>query len=224
MATRKTPFAVDEWYHCYNRGVDKRTTYEDDSDYYRFLEHLYLANNDVPIRRDAISARNFDKILQIPRENPIVAIGAFCLMPNHFHLMLKEIVDGGITLFMQKLGTAYTMYFNARYERNGNLFVKPFKSRHIDSDRYFQHLINYIHCNPAELYEHGWKTGNVKDTNTLIEKLIEYPYSSLGAYENASLPIRSILDETFFDTARRSSCKQMIKEAQEFYLENPEIL
>lgn len=152
MAMRKTQFAIGEWYHCYNRGVDKRITYEDSLDYFRFLEQLYLANSELPLRRDDIGPQDFEKILKIPRDETLVAIGAFCLMPNHFHLVLKEIMEGGITMFMQKLGTAYTMYFNARYERVGSLFVKPFRSKHIDTDRYFQYLINYLHCNPAELY------------------------------------------------------------------------
>lgn len=220
---RKTQFAIDEWYHCYNRGVDKRITYEDEGDYRRFLEQLYLANDDMPLKRDDIGMRDFEEILQIPRDGTLVAIGAFCLMPNHYHLVLKEIVEGGITLFMQKLGTAYTMYFNARYERTGNLFIKPFRSRHIDTDRYLQYLINYLHYNPAELYEPGWKAGDVKNTEILIEKLTKYPYSSLGSYENRKLPTRAILDETIFDVVRKAPAKQMIREAREYYLENPNL-
>lgn len=223
MAMRKTPFAVDEWYHCYNRGVDKRITFQDESDYHRFLEQLYLANNGTPLRRDDIGIRNFEEILKLPRDEALVTIGAFCLMPNHFHLVLKEITEGGITTFMQKLGTAYTMYFNGRYERTGNLFNKPFRSRHIDNDRYLQYLINYLHCNPAELYEPRWKTGQVQNIEILIGKLIEYPYSSLGAYENKELPIRAILDESIFDVIRRTPAKQMLQEAKEYYLENPEL-
>lgn len=223
MAIRKTPFAIDEWYHCYNRGVDRRITYEDKNDYRRFLEQLYLANNDIPLKRDDLGVCDLEKILQIPRDGALVAIGAFCLMPNHFHLVLKEIVEGGITLFMQKLGTAYTMYFNARYERTGNLFIKPFRSRHIHINRYFQYLINYLHCNPAELYELRWKTGDVKNLNVLIEKLVDYPYSSLGAYEDRKSPARAILDECVFDIVRSVSPKQMIQEAREYYRENPEL-
>lgn len=221
---RKTPFAIDEWYHCYNRGVDKRITFEDEADYCRFLEQLYLANTGTPLRRDDIGTRDFEEILKLPRDGTLVAVGAFCLMPNHFHLVLKEIVEGGITKFMQKLGTAYTMYFNGRYERTGNLFVKPFRSRHIDTDRYFQYLINYLHCNPAELYEPKWKTGDVENIEILTEKLITYPYSSLGAYENRKLPIRAILDEAVFEVVCRTPTKQMIRRAREYYLENSELL
>lgn len=224
MATRKTPFAIDEWYHCYNRGIDKRTTYEDEHDYRRFLEQLYLANSETPLRRDDIYTQDFEKILRVSRDGALVSIGAFCLMPNHFHLVLKEIVENGITIFMHKLGTAYTMYFNGRYARTGNLFVKPFRSRHIDDDDYLQHLINYVHCNPAELYEPKWKTGNVKNLQTLTGKLTEYPYSSLGAYEDRRLPTRALLDENVFDVVRITPSKRMLREAKEYYSENPKLL
>ena len=224
MAIRKTSFTINEWYHCYNRGVDKRITYEDAHDYHRFLEQLYLANSEIALRRDDISTQNFEKILQVPRNGALVSIGAFCLMPNHFHLVLKEIVENGITIFMQKLGTAYTMYFNGRYTRTGNLFIKPFRSRHVGNDNYLQHLINYVHCNPAELYEPRWKIGHIKNVRALTEKLIEYSYSSLSAYENVRLPTRAILGEDIFDVARITPAGQMIREAKEYYSENPELL
>ncbi|MFA6279142.1 MAG: transposase [Candidatus Paceibacterota bacterium] len=224
MAMRKTEFAVGEWYHCYNRGVDKRITFEDKWDYLRFLEALYLANSEEPLRRDDFDARTFEKILRMPREKTLVTIGAFCLMPNHFHIVLKEIEEGGITKFMHKLGTAYTMYFNARYERTGNLFVKPFRSRHIDKDRYFQHLVNYLHCNPAELYEPDWKTGKVTNLKALIEEIIKYPYSSFCAYEDKRSLTRAILNDEVFNIVRKTPAKQMIGEARAYYLENPDLL
>ncbi len=223
MAMRETTFALDEWYHCYNRGVDKRIVFLDTHDYYRFLEQLYLANSEFPLHRDNIRKRNFTEILQTPRKDPLVAIGAFSLMPNHYHLVLKEIVEGGITKFMHKLGTGYTMYFNTRYDRSGNLFVKPFRSRHVHDDIYFQHLINYIHCNSAELFENEWKMGSVQDMDALIEKLLRYPYSSLNAYEDKNTPLYPILDERVFEVARRTPLNKILREAQEYYLDNPEL-
>lgn len=224
MAMRKTEFAVGEWYHCYNRGVDKRITFEDEWDYRRFLEYLYLVNTGTPLHRADLDVNSLEEILLLPREGTLVVIGAFCLMPNHFHFVLKEIEEGGITKFMHKLGTAYTMYFNARYERTGNLFVKPFRSRHINNDTYFQHLINYLHCNPAELYELNWKNEKITDLETLIAKLTEYPYSSLAAYEDTRSPLRAILDEEVFDIVRTIPAKRMITEARAYYLENPDFL
>jgi len=221
MAIRKTAFALGEWYHCYNRGVDKRIVFQDKQDHYRFLEQLYLGNSSSTLHRSNIRKEKFTDILKLPQKDPLVAIGAFCLMPNHYHLLLKETSDDGITKFMQKLGTAYTMYFNEKKSRTGNLFVKPFRSQHVGDDRYFQHLINYIHCNPAELFEPGWKNGEIKDAKKLIDQLVVYPYSSLRVYENKSLPSRSILDECVFKVERSKPARTMIREAQEYYQENP---
>lgn len=217
MAKRRTPFAIEEWYHCYNRGVEKRIAFEDVRDYHRFLELLYLGNDEFPLRRDDIGKYKFEEILKIPRGKKLVAIGAFCLMPNHFHLVLKEITDGGITKFMQKIGTAYTMYFNARHGRTGNLFIKPFKSRHIPDDRYFQHLINYVHCNPATLYEPEWKTSQVVDPQFLGDQIAAYPYSSLSAHTGAKTPINTILDSEVFSIVHTVRIQKMLQEARQYY-------
>src|SRR3989344_4767088 len=146
MTKRNVAFAVGEWYHCYNRSIEKRVAFEDTQDYHRFLELLYLANDELPLRRDDIGARKFEDALNIHRGKKLVAVGAFCLMPNYFHLVLKEVLDGGITSFMRKIGTAYALYFNSRHARVGNLFLKPFQSRHAPTaDNSFQHLISYVH-------------------------------------------------------------------------------
>jgi len=223
MAIRKTSFAVNEWYHCFNRGVDKRMIFCDTQDYYRFLEQLYLTNNTTPLRHADLGIKKFTEILQLPKKENLVSIGAFCLMPNHFHLLLKETSEGGITKFMQKLGTAYTMYFNSKNIRTGNLLTKPFRSQHVDTDRYFQYLINYIHCNPAELFESKWKSGEIHDMEKLIKKLKSYPYSSLRAYEDKNVTTRSILDEYVFKIAQNKPAQTMLREAQEYYRENPEL-
>lgn len=190
---RDAPFTVGEWYHCYNYSIDKRIAFEDVRDYQRFLEILYLANDEFPLRRNDIGTRKFEEVLRMPRGKRIVSIAAFCLMPNHFHLALREVSDGGITTFMRKVGTAYTLYFNARYERHGNLFLKPFQSFHVSLKQY-PHLISYIHCIPADLYEPGWRTGHVVDHQFVEEHLAAYPYSSLGAYYGGATPINGILD------------------------------
>lgn len=213
---RKVPFAVGEWYHCYNRGIEKRITFEDTRDYNRFLELLYLANDQSPLHRDNIGVHKFEEILTSPRGKQLVALGAFCLMPNHFHLVLKEVSEGGITAFMRKLGTAYTLYFNARHNRAGNLFLKPFRSLHVSSDRYFQHLINYVHCNPAVLYEPQWKTVQVVDPQFLGERIAAYPYSSLSAHTGASTPLNALLDEEIFSITRPVPVQKMLQEARQY--------
>ncbi|MEK7604245.1 MAG: transposase [Patescibacteria group bacterium] len=215
MTKRDAPFALGEWYHCYNRGIEKRISFEDTRDYHRFLELLYLANDEAPLRRNDIGTRKFEEVLKIPRTKKIVAIGAFCLMPSHFHLALKETSEGGITTFMRKVGTAYTLYFNARYKREGNLFLKPFQSIHASPDRY-PHLINYVHANPTILYEPEWKTGHVVDHQFVEERLATYPYSSLSAHCGVPTPASAIIDTEILSQARTIPIHKMLREARQY--------
>jgi len=116
-------------------------------------------------------------------------------MPNHFHLLLKEIDGGGISRFMRKLGIAYAMYFNIKNERVGNLFVKPFRSKHIADDRYFKRVVQYVHLNAADLFEPTWKQLKVRDVKTLERKLAQYRYSSMPDYYGIGRPEQVILSK-----------------------------
>jgi putative transposase len=194
MANRAA-FVPDEWYHCYSRGVDKRTVFETSGDYERFLQLLYLLNNVDTVHRSDFKKKSTAEVLQIPRGKSIVAIGAYCLMPNHFHLLLKEVSEGCISRFMRKLGIAYAMYFNIKNERVGNLFVKPFRSRHVADDKYFKHIVQYVHLNAAELFEPMWKQGRVKNTITLEKKIVQYRYSSMPDYYGINRPEQAILSQ-----------------------------
>lgn len=216
MNKRDVPFTVGDWYHCYNQSIDSRIAFADSRDYHRFLELLYLANDESPLRRNDIGIRKFEEVLHIPRGKKLVTIGAFCLMPSHFHLVLKEISAGGITAFMRKIGTAYTGYFNARHTRMGNLFLKPFQSIHVSFDRHFQQLISYVHCNPTVLYEPAWKTGHVVDHQFVGEHLTAYAYSSLGAYTGAHTPTRTIVDTEILSEARTIPIQKMLQEARQY--------
>lgn len=216
MALR-VPFSVDEWYHCYARGIDGRMTFMDSEDYKRFLRVLYLANSSNPLHNADIENKRLAEVFEIPRPRTLVALGAFCLMPNHFHLLIKETVEGGISAFMQRLGTAYAMYFNTKYERVGGLFVKPFRSRHVNTDRYFQRALQYIHCNPAELYEPKWKMGTVRNMRSLEKKLLSYPYGSFGAHQGQGHMLRAILDPSVFEIAVQAKPQKMLEEARRYY-------
>jgi putative transposase len=212
-------FAPNEWYHCYSRGLDKQTIFKNDRDYERFLQLLYLTNSERPIHRSNLRTSSTPEILQIPRASPITAIGVFCLMPNHFHLLLKEIREDGISNFMQRLGTAYTMYFNIKYKRAGSLLTTPFRSRHVKDDRYLQRVIQYIHCNPAELYESQWKEGVVKNPRLLQKRLLDYPYASFRAFTDNNALLRPILNEAVFEVETQLPSRQMIEEAKMYYAE-----
>ena len=223
MAER-SPFGVGEWYHCYNRGVDKRIIFEDAGDYNRFLLLLYLGNGSVPLRISNIKNRNLCAVLEnesIERGEPVVEIGAYALVPNHFHLILKEIVEGGITMFTQRIFTAYTMYFNKKYERTGNLLSGVFKSRHIDDDSYLKQVVSYVHLNPAELFDLKWKDG--KGNLKKIEQcLTEYHYSSLPDFLGHKRPERKILGDSVFELFETiPTLEEMVEEANAYYIEHP---
>jgi putative transposase len=138
-------------------------------------------------------------------------------MPNHYHFVVKEVVEGGISKYMQKLGTGYTMYFNTRYCRTGSLFTRPFRARHIKDDEYLQKVVGYVHMNPAELIEPGWKHGWVKNIKKLKEELTDYPNSSLKDYIKQSSPTRRIIGNEIFDVYQSTPISKMLDDAHEYY-------
>ena len=222
MAYRREEFAVDEWYHCYTRSIDKRVVFETERDYERFLQALYISNGRRTIRRGAMYSPSHERLLSLPRGRPLVSIGAYCLMPNHFHLLLKEITDGGISTFMQKVGTSFSMYFNVKRQHVGNVFIKPFRSKRIDDDAYLQYVVQYIHLNPAELFEREWKSGSVRSMGLLEQKLKAYRYSSLRDYEGVKRPENLILDTdamSMFD--KRPALRDTLIGAAEYYADLP---
>lgn len=185
-------FTTNEYYHIYNRGVDKRITFQNSSDYERFCALLFLCNskNSVHISNDYRGSTLIEQVLQIENQNPLVAIGAWCLMPNHFHLLVKEIEENGISIFMKKLGTGYTMYFNIKNERTGSLFQGRFKSSHIDSDEYLKYMYSYIHLNPLKIVDSNWKEmirNNKKISSKSLNFLLNYQYSSYLDYANPEI-------------------------------------
>ena len=170
-------FINDCYYHVYNRGVEKRTIFLDHSDCYRFIHDLFEFN-------DTASAGKYSEVKppQDIKRELIVDIVCFCLMPNHFHLILKQRVKGGISFFMKKLGTGYSMYFNKKYKRVGSLYQGCFKSKYIENDEYLIHLSRYIHLNPLEIIEKGWKSEGIKDWKKAKTFLNNYKFSSFLDY------------------------------------------
>lgn len=177
---RKVILATGHLYHIYNRGVDKREIFSDYSYYSRFISTLkhYLKYN-YPyslLKRRLENARSPSEkqsiLLQLEtrRVKSPVEIVSFCLMPNHYHLTLKQSIKNGISKFMHRIGIAYTTYFNIRKDRTGRLFEAAYKAVMIDSDEQLFHLTRYQHINPHSL-----------DLATPKE-LIEYPWSSLSTY------------------------------------------
>ena len=210
-------FTPNEWYHCYSRGIDKRTVFENVSDYQRFISLLYLTNTTTTLHRSNLKNLKYDELFTIPRKEPLVDIGAYALMPNHFHILLYEKSGSDISRFMQKPGTAYTMYFNIKRERSGGLFTKPFRARHVSDDNYFQYVIDYIHLNPLELFNPSFKKTTPMSRRRLdigvVTKLEAYPFSSLPDFNDIIRPSRTILEEEVFEIYQKKTTKQMIENA-----------
>lgn len=175
MSTRKQSFASGEFFHLYNRGTDKRAIFLDERDYEHFIFLMYVFNTSRNVE-----LRNIDKNFE--RGETIVDIGAYCLMPNHFHILICEKIDGGISKYMLKLMTGYSMYFNKKYERTGKLYEGVFKSTHVNKDQYMKYLYSYIHLNPAKLIDMKWKESKSRNSTILLEYVFSYPYSSLKEY------------------------------------------
>jgi|SRR3989344_112788 len=195
--TRSIILAPGEFYHIYNRGTDKRKVFLNPADYKRFIALLYLCNSTDPVRMD-MRRKFLNQIFKTKRSETLVDIGSYCLMPNHFHLLIREKNENGISLFMQKLTTAYTMYFNKKYERNGSLFQGTFKVRHIDTDNYLKYLFAYIHLNPIKLIEPRWKEKKIGNITKARKFMENYLYSSYSEYIGLDREQKAILTiETF---------------------------
>jgi len=161
-------FETGKIYHIYNRGTDGRKTFIEDKNCIYFLDYLDISR----LLMDDESGLFVES----------VEVLAYALMPNHFHLLIRQTADGGISRFMQRLLTSYTKYFNIKYERSGVLFQGKFKAKLVDSDSYLQTLIPYIHLNPLDLYQYKWKNIGLKNKEKALSFLEKYPWSSYRDY------------------------------------------
>src|SRR3989338_1512754 len=165
---RNIQISVDEYYHVYNRGVRKQIIFHDTADYARFLFLILFfqsplvfhalspyvsafASNFVKHRVFNIDASDSSKIIR----GRYVELISFCLMPNHFHLVLREIREHGIARYMQRVLNGYTKYYNTKYEVSGHLFQGPYKAVHVENNEQLLYLSTYVHRNPRELQH--WK-------------------------------------------------------------------
>ena len=178
-----------------------------DADFVRFIHYLFFLNDqDTHIRDTNLSYKLSIKqvqpaLLRKPRKLLVEILG-FVLMDNHFHLILRQKVNGGIVKFMQRLGTAYTMYMNEKYDRGGgHVFCGGYKARMVDNDSYFLYLPYYVHLNPLDVAFPKWKEKGIKDPKEAIRFLESYRWSSYPDYigkENfPSVTQRDFLLESF---------------------------
>ncbi len=207
MSNRKVPLVDGEYYHLYNRGNSKQKIFLDKSDYEYFIKCLYCCNTykNFTFREDiikqGIEAYDFD------RQETIVSIGAWVLMPNHFHIYIttshksdlwQDKDKSRISEFMRKLSTAYAKYFNAKYKRTGGLFEGKFKSVHIKKDNQAKYLFSYIHLNPIKLIDSTWKEKGIKNIKEAVEFLRKYEWGSYKDYIDNNRNEIKILDVLVF--------------------------
>lgn len=163
-----------EFYHVLNRGVDKRDVVLDDHDRLRFLHDLFVFNDKNPALHPHMNERQ----TQGQQRKMLVFIHAFCLMQNHFHLLLSPLVENGVSLFMKKLGMGYAKYFNERYERSGALWQGKYKRIHIERDAHFIYIPYYIHLNALDFKYPQWRNGQLRDAKAALAFLNSYRWSS----------------------------------------------
>lgn len=198
---RKEPFTIDNYVHVYNRGNRKAEIVRADTDKWRFLQTLRFFNDShssTHILRqlelsglavsDTARLNSFESVFEIgwppdwPEKDPLVKILSYCLMPNHFHLLLKEIRKDGISKFMQKLGIGYTNYFNLKYQEIGKVFQGGYKAKLVDEEMYLKYLCIYIQViNVLELFP-GSLNAALKNFKDAMKFIDDYPFSSHPDY------------------------------------------
>ncbi|OGD88331.1 hypothetical protein A2W45_00020 [Candidatus Curtissbacteria bacterium RIFCSPHIGHO2_12_41_11] len=162
---RKDIITTNSFYHIFNRGVNKAKIFFDDADYSRFLEAAIHYKSST---RQFSHSKRYKYPDTGTGQNAKVQVFAYCLMPNHFHFLIRQLADHGITSYMQHLSNSYSHYIHTRYKRTGPLFEGRFKNRLIDSDEQLVHVSRYIHLNPL--------------VSELVDNLINYKWSSYKSY------------------------------------------
>jgi REP element-mobilizing transposase RayT len=176
---RKQPIVTGEYYHVYNRGVDKRDIFSSKKDLDRFVESICEFNK-IEATGSLANLRKNQIAPKALSGNPLIAIVAYCLNPNHFHFVFKQLVDSGAAKFMQKLQAGYTSYFNLKNSRTGSLFQGTFKAHFIRDENYFNKIIGYVNNN--------YKVHNIPKSK------IKFVFASDQEYKNHNFKIISKLE------------------------------
>lgn len=215
MGLRKTPLVNKEFYHIYNRGNGRQKIFFNYDDYRRFIKLLFVCNSVKQINfRDDIIEKGIEA-WDFDRGETLVSIGAWVLMPNHFHIYLTFPEDGlrgeserenNISIFMRKLCTAYSKYINTKYERTGSLFEGRFKSVHVVDDIQAKYLFSYINLNPIKLIQPDWRELGIKEKNKTLKFLEKYKYSSyldlLGVRRSENIIINILPFPEYFSSGK----------------------
>lgn len=182
MPGRITPLVNGEYYHIFNRGSEKRDIFSQTRDYKRFRKTMYFYQFLGPKPSFSKFSKSDLNSFSPDNNKKLVEILCFCLMPNHFHFLVKQLKDSGISTFISQLSNSYTKYFNTKYNRVGPLLQGAFKAVRIQTEEHLIHVSRYIHLNPI--------------VSGLVKKLNVYPWSSYPEYINNSGTLCSIEDIT----------------------------
>ena len=195
MSSRKFSLVPGEYYHVYNRGVDKRPVFKSRYDVERFLQCMNEFNTKDPI--GSLYENSFAKKSQIISNKPLLAFVAYCLNPNHYHFLVTPLIEKGIETFMHRLGTGYTMFFNEKYKRSGSLFQGRFKASHVNSNEYLLHVSAYINLNDkthqlggstSKLVRSSWSEYTLSDPKRVCDKnIILEQFKTPGEYRDFAL-------------------------------------
>ena len=182
MATPARKIETGEIYHIISRGIDSKNIFLGEKDYFRFIHDMYEFNDENSARDVTYYFQKFpDPAGQEMERKPrrlLVEILAFCLMPNHYHLLLRSSINGGVVKFISKLNSGYAKYFNTKYKRAGPLYQHRFKAVPISKEAHFIHIPYYIHCNPLDLITPEWREKRISRPGKAIEFLNNYRWSS----------------------------------------------
>ncbi len=194
MLKKEGGLLPDELYHIYNIGIDGRIIFQDKCDYRHFIKLLYLTNT-----KDKLIYRNIHTDFLTPRIGArFVRIGAYCLMPDRFHLILTSVSDRGISKFMQKLLTAYSMYYNIKYERRGTLFQGSFKAKHLNCNKQLKDTYLEFALNPISLIEKNGLTKGIKNKEEVLDHINNYEFFSYKDILDENRESNKILDRLYF--------------------------
>jgi len=209
MGIRNIEFINGEYYHVFNRGVDKRIVFNTKEQQDFFFNRLWLLNT-TDARKYVANQRSRYKDKTITAQgDQLVDIVAYCLLPNHYHLLLKQKVDNGISQFMQRLGTSYTMYFNQQEKRTGSLFQGKFKAKHLKGEFSLPVLSAYVNLN----YMHH----KINPANNFVKSsLDEYLGIELGRH----ICDQNSLDLIISEIGSNADYKQFIKQASISFADN----
>jgi len=161
-------------YHILNRGIEKGAVFHEPDDYRRFVLGLYKFNN----KGFALRLSDENWLANLPLQNKIVEILAWSLLPNHYHLLVQENIDGGAVDFVKRIGNGYTKYFNIKNNRSGYLFQNAAKIILVKRNEHFLYLPFYINANPVDLIESDWGNKGIRNQERVLNFLEKYHWSS----------------------------------------------